>query len=209
MPKPTRPDASASKQGTLMSDKLSVIDLPFAGLKLVKQKRFEDNRGFFTELYNQADFKGLDLDVGFFQDNFSHSKANVLRGLHYQFDRPQLKFVSCIKGKVLDVVVDLRPTEPTYGQHFKCELSDENGTRLWIPAGFAHGFCVLGDQPAELLYKVNCQHNPKGELGLRWNDPDLKIDWPLKDPILSGKDQDATGFKEYQNSELSQRQWWL
>lgn len=183
-------------------------NLPIPGLMLIEPKEFHDDRGFFTERYNRETFLKEDFKETFVQDNFSRSLPGVLRGLHYQFDQPQGKLVSCTRGRIYDVVVDLRHTEPTFGKHYGVELSGEKTVALWIPAGFAHGFCVLGQEPADVLYKVNSIYNPKGEWALNWSDPQIKIDWPIKAPKLSGKDAIADGFEKYLNSPLAKTQWW-
>ncbi len=184
-------------------------NLPLAGLMLIEHKIFTDDRGFFTERYNQDSFRSFGFDQKFVQDNFSRSLPGVLRGMHYQFDQPQGKLVSCTRGRIYDVAIDLRHTEPSFGKYFGLELSGDKPMSLWIPPGFAHGFCVLGDDVADVSYKVSCNYNPKGELGLRWNDPKINITWPLKKPILSGKDEAALGLESYLSSPLAQTKWWL
>jgi dTDP-4-dehydrorhamnose 3,5-epimerase len=118
----------------------------------------------------------------------------VLRGLHFQVNPAQGKLVSVIRGRVWDVAVDIRLDSPTFGKHFGAELSDENGLAMWIPPGFAHGFCVLGDEPADLLYKVDSPYTPSGERGLYWADPELAIRWPVSDPIVSVRDGQLGSF---------------
>ncbi|MBN8543539.1 MAG: dTDP-4-dehydrorhamnose 3,5-epimerase [Alphaproteobacteria bacterium] len=164
---------------------MKLIDTNIPEVKLVQLKLHHDARGFFCEQYTQA--IGEALEVTFVQDNRSRSVAGVLRGIHYQLG--QGKLVSVTHGRVLDVAVDLRKDSPTYKQHVAHELSDENGLMLWIPAGFGHGFCVLGDQPADVLYKVTTGYNPKGEGGIRYDDPELNIRWPNENPILSDRDK--------------------
>ena len=183
-------------------------DLPISGLMLIESKEFHDDRGFFTERYNQETFLKEGFSEKFVQDNFSRSAPGVLRGLHYQFDQPQGKLVSCTRGRIFDVVVDLRHTEPTFGKYFSVELGGDKTQALWIPAGFAHGFCVLGNEPADVLYKVNCTYNPKGEYGLKWNDPKMNIRWPSQTPKLSLKDAVTSGFDDYLKSPLAKTQWW-
>ena len=175
---------------------------------LIESKEFHDDRGFFTERYNQETFLKEGFSEKFVQDNFSRSAPGVLRGLHYQFDQPQGKLVSCTRGRIFDVVVDLRHTEPTFGKYFSVELGGDKTQALWIPAGFAHGFCVLGNEPADVLYKVNCTYNPKGEYGLKWNDPKMNIRWPSQTPKLSLKDAVTSGFDDYLKSPLAKTQWW-
>ncbi len=184
-------------------------NLPIIGLMLIESKEFHDERGFFTERYNRETFLKEDFNETFVQDNFSRSLPGVLRGLHYQFDQPQGKLVGCTRGRIFDVVVDLRHTEPTFGQYFGVELSGEKTLALWIPPGFAHGFCVLGNESADVLYKVNSVYNPKGELGIRWNDAKFGIHWPLSSPKLSAKDIVAPGFEDYLKSPLAKTKWWV
>jgi dTDP-4-dehydrorhamnose 3,5-epimerase len=139
----------------------------------------------------------------FIQDNHSRSKPGVIRGLHYQVNPSQGKLVGVIRGKIWDVVVDLRKDSPTYGKWEGVELSDENGRLLWVPPGFAHGFCVLGQEDADVMYKVDAPYSPKTEGGIRFDDPDLKIEWPVKDgAIVSPKDRVLPGFAEYAQNPL-------
>ena len=175
-------------------------ELSLAGLKLIELKIFGDERGFFTERYQLERFAGYGLPTSFIQDNHSRSKPGVIRGLHYQHSPAQGKLVGVIRGRILDVAVDLRKDSPTYGKHEAVELSDENGRLLWIPPGFAHGFCVLGDEPADVMYKVDGAYAPKTEGGLHYADPTLKINWPIKNPIVSGKDQVLQSFADYQKN---------
>lgn len=157
---------------------------------LVKPKFFGDNRGFFLESYKKSDFYSNGICKEFCQDNHSCSSKGVLRGLHYQI-KPyeQAKLVRCTKGKILDVVVDIRPHSTTFGEYIKVELSEENKYMLYIPEGFAHGFVVLSDT-AELLYKASNEYSPKHERGILWSDKDINIDWGIDfQPILSEKDK--------------------
>jgi dTDP-4-dehydrorhamnose 3,5-epimerase len=131
------------------------------------------------------------------QDNHSLSKPGVLRGLHFQTQPSQGKLVGCSRGRIWDVAVDLRPHSQSYGKWYSAELSAENGRLLWIPSGFAHGFCVLGDEPADVQYKVDAFYNPKMEFGIRWDDPDLQIPWPIKNPIVSERDSALPSFADY------------
>lgn len=166
---------------------MKLIDTAIPEVKLVQLKLHHDDRGFFCEHYTQAMDEAL--EVRFVQDNHSRSFPGVLRGLHFQHTPGQGKLVSATRGRVLDVAVDLRKDSPTYKQHVAHELSDANGLMLWIPAGFGHGFCVLSDEPADVLYKVTTGYNPKGEGGVRYDDPELGIVWPIADPILSDRDK--------------------
>lgn len=186
---------------------MQFINLEIEGLKIIQLDCFRDDRGFFVERYNESKFANIGLPKTFVQDNHSLSQPGVLRGLHYQFNLPQGKLVSVIRGRVFDVAVDLRLSSKTFGKYFGVELSAENNKLLWIPGGFAHGFCVLGNEPAEVIYKVDHLYNPKGESGIIWNDPDLNIAWPIASPILSPKDKIQPSFSEYQKSELAPKNW--
>lgn len=159
---------------------------------ILEPKVFGDERGFFYESWNERTLKGLGIDATFVQDNHSKSAKNVLRGLHYQIQNPQGKLVRVIAGEVFDVAVDLRKSSPTFGQSVGFVLSAENKRMAWIPPGFAHGFCVTSDT-AEFLYKTTDYWSPEFERALLWNDPVLKIDWPLtQTPTVA--DKDAKGF---------------
>lgn len=164
--------------------------LSIDGLVLVKPKVFGDNRGFFLESYKKSDFCANGIDVEFNQDNHSRSTKGVLRGLHYQLKpHGQAKLVRCSKGRIYDVAVDIRKGSKTYGKYVKVELSEDNKHMLFIPEGFAHGFVVLSEE-AELLYKASGEYAPDADRGVRWNDPDINIDWEIDfDPILSEKDK--------------------
>jgi dTDP-4-dehydrorhamnose 3,5-epimerase len=170
---------------------------PFDGLKIVQLKIYHDNRGFFVERYNKKLFQDLGLPVDYFQDNHSLSAPNVIRGLHFQNNPSQAKLVGCLRGKILDVAVDIRKSSPTFGKYFSIELSAENGKLLFIPAGFAHGFSVLGHEPADVMYKVDNPFSKEGDGGIRFNDLDLKIDWQIANPIISDKDKNLPHFADY------------
>ena len=160
------------------------------GVFIIEPKVFQDARGYFMEAWKQAEFNEHVGKVDFIQDNESKSSFGVLRGLHYQKgDASQAKLVRVIKGKVLDVAVDIRKSSPTFGQHVMVELSEENKRQFFIPRGFAHGFLVLSDE-AIFTYKVDNPYAPQCDAGIRWNDPDLGIEWPI-DPakvLTSEKD---------------------
>jgi len=166
-------------------------------LKTITLDLYHDDRGFFVERFNQEKFAELGLPVDYFQDNHSLSYPNVIRGLHYQQNPSQAKVVGCISGRIWDVAVDIRIKSPTFGKYFAIELSGENGKMLYIPAGFAHGFCVLGDEPANVLYKVDNKYSKEGDGGIRFDDCDLNIEWPIKNPIISQKDQNLPTLQEY------------
>ena len=160
---------------------------------LIEPKVFGDHRGFFMETWQQQVFAEAGIDQPFVQDNHSRSSQGILRGLHYQIERPQGKLVRVISGEVFDVAVDLRKGSPTFGQWVGEHLSAENRRMLWVPAGFAHGFYVISES-AEFLYKCTEFYAPQHERGIRWNDPTVAIDWPLVGgaaPVLSAKDANA------------------
>jgi dTDP-4-dehydrorhamnose 3,5-epimerase len=166
------------------------------GVLIFQLRRFPDERGFFLESYNKREFAGSGITEHFVQDNHSFSHNNVLRGLHYQFERPQGKLIRAIGGEILDVVVDLRRLSPTLGQWFACRLSEENGRMIWIPRGFAHGFRVLSES-VHVLYKATEFFAPETERTILWNDPTLNIDWQLdSSPIVSQKDARGMAFVE-------------
>lgn len=161
--------------------------LKIPDLILIEPKVFEDERGFFLESFKLSEFKKAGIDFNFVQDNHSKSKKGVLRGLHYQLNpKAQGKLIRCIKGKILDVAVDIRKGSPWYGKWVSVELSEENKLMLWIPPGFAHGFVALED--AEIIYKCTEEYDPAFDRGIIWNDPEIGINWTLNTPILSKKD---------------------
>lgn len=166
-------------------------------LLILKPKIFGDARGFFFESFNQRTWQELTgLDFTFVQHNHSRSAQNVLRGLHYQIKQPQGKLVRVVTGEVFDVVVDLRRSSPGFGKWFGHYLSAENKQQLWVPTGFAHGFCVTSAY-AEVLYLTTDYYAPEHERSIAWNDPQLGIDWPLNgSPILSAKDTAAVPFAQ-------------
>lgn len=179
---------------------MQVLDTALNGVKIIELKVHGDARGFFVERFNLARFKEAGLPTEFAQDNHSRSAPGVVRGLHFQHTPPQGKLVGCVRGRIYDVAVDVRPSSPTYGKHVGVELSDTNGKLLWVPAGFAHGFSVLGDGPADVMYKVTALYNAPGELGILWNDPAFGIDWQVKDPILSERDTKLMTFADYKKN---------
>lgn len=165
------------------------------GLRLIKPRLFSDERGYFLESYRQpvyANFKIPD----FVQENLSFSKKNVIRALHFQKEPGQAKLIQVLRGKIFDVAVDLRPGSATFGEWEAVELDDELRWQFFVPVGFAHGFCVLSEE-ALVQYKVSSLYDPKTENSLRWNDPDLKIAWPIEDPILSERDQNSPFLRDY------------
>ncbi|HZR66768.1 MAG TPA: dTDP-4-dehydrorhamnose 3,5-epimerase [Terriglobales bacterium] len=175
---------------------MRVIETPLADALVLEPKVFADDRGFFLESYNEKMFAQLGIGEKFVQDNHSHSKRGVLRGLHYQVDKPQGKLVRVVSGEVLDVFVDLRRSSPSFGRWHGVRLSGENRLLAWIPKGFAHGFYVLSEG-AHVLYKSTDFYFPQGERTILWNDPDLKINWEISgEPLLSEKDKQGKFFRE-------------
>lgn len=167
-----------------------MLDTGIEEVKILEPKVFGDERGFFQETWNASLFAQLGLDFQFVQDNHSRSSQGILRGLHYQIQKPQGKLVRVTHGRVIDIAVDLRKSSKTFGKHVAVELSGENKRLLWVPPGFAHGFYVLSG-PADFLYKCTEFYAPQHERCLLWNDPALAIDWQLVNgeaPILSAKD---------------------
>ena len=170
--------------------KIEETSLP--GVLIITPKVYSDNRGAFWETWNHKTFEEVGMPCTWVQDNFSVSRKNVLRGIHYQIVQPQGKLVRVAFGAVLDVAVDLRRNSPCFGKHIAVELSGENGKMLWIPEGFGHGFLVLSDQ-AGFAYKVTDYYNPKGERTIVWNDPELEIDWAIKPEDVVVSEKDAQG----------------
>lgn len=168
---------------------------------IIEPEIFEDGRGYFTEMYQQKKFEEAGIKGYFVQDNRSRSVQGTTRGLHYQLGRPQGKLVWALTGEVFDVTVDIRKNSPNFGKWFGAILSGENKKGLYIPPNFAHGFCVLSEE-AEFFYKCTDFYAPDHERCIRWNDPDLAIDWPIKDPVLSEKDANGPFLK---NAELPKR----
>ena len=167
---------------------------------LIESKSFSDERGFFLESFKESDFVSNGITTKFVQDNISHSFKGVLRGLHYQKNpKAQAKLVTCIRGEIFDVAVDIRQGSPTFGKWISEVLSDKIHKSLYIPEGFAHGFCVQSDQ-ADILYKVSQEYSAENERGIRWNDPVLKISWPVDRPILTKKDLELPQLKDIDNN---------
>ena len=173
---------------------MQVTPTAITDVKLVEPKVFGDDRGFFFESWNRRALAAAGIDVDFVQDNHSRSRRGVLRGLHYQVEHAQGKLVRCAIGTVFDVVVDLRRSSPTFGRALGMTLSAENRRMLWVPPGFAHGFLVVSES-ADFLYKTTDYWYPQHERTLLWNDPALRIDWPLDGaPTLAAKDAAGTPF---------------
>jgi len=178
---------------------MEILKTPLAGLLIIKPDVFEDDRGYFFESYNQDKFLANGIDVTFVQDNESKSKRGVLRGLHFQ-NPPfaQGKLVRVMRGSVLDVAVDIRKESPTYGKSSSIVLSGKNKWMYWIPVGFAHGFLTLEDDTI-FFYKCTTVYNKDSEGAIRWNDPDLNIDWGINDPVISPKDEVAPVFADFES----------
>jgi len=176
---------------------MHIIPTNIPDILILEPKVFGDDRGFFFESFNERAWRDITgLDVRFVQHNHSRSAAGVLRGLHYQIRQPQGKLVRVITGEVFDVAVDIRKSSPTFGRWFGTLLSAENKLQMWIPAGFAHGFCVTSDI-AEFLYLTTDYWAPEHERCIAWNDPDLGINWPLRvEPNVSSKDMAGLAFRD-------------
>jgi dTDP-4-dehydrorhamnose 3,5-epimerase len=179
-----------------------IIDTELEGLKIIEPKLFTDSRGYFFESFNSQKMSDAGIKEVMVQDNISKSKKGVLRGLHYQL-KPfgQAKFLTVLSGRILDVAVDIRIGSPTYGRHFSIELTGGSGRLIFIPEGFAHGFVSLEDETI-ILYKVGNYYSPENERGIRYNDPDLKIDWKLdeKELIITARDLSFPLFSEAENN---------
>jgi dTDP-4-dehydrorhamnose 3,5-epimerase len=175
---------------------MNIIETPLPGVLLIEPQLFGDERGFFMESWNRRAFASRGLDLEFVQDNHSRSARGVLRGLHYQVHEPQGKLVRVVSGAVFDVAVDLRRSSPNFGRWVGYELSADNKRMLWVPPGFGHGFLVLSET-ADFLYKTTAYYAPQWDRGVRWNDPDIGIDWPLDGaPTLSAKDEAAPWLRD-------------
>lgn len=164
---------------------------------IITPRVFQDARGFFFESYNQETWRGHGVNTVFVQDNHSCSTRGTLRGLHFQLPPlAQVKLVRCVRGAIWDVAVDIRVGSPTFGRWAGVELSADNFRQLYIPAGFAHGFCVLSDE-AEVLYKTSAVYSQPHERSIAWDDPQLAIAWPVAEPLLSDRDRAAPSLAEY------------
>lgn len=176
---------------------MKILKTNIEGCMIIEPEVFEDCRGFFIESYNHSKYlKILGLEEHFAQDNHSHSLKNVLRGIHIQRNKPQGKLVRVVNGEVYDVVVDLREESLTFGQWESFILSAKNKKQLWVPPGFGHGFVVLSET-ADFEYKCSNYYDPNDEFCIKWDDPDLKISWPVKKPILSEKDLNGISLADY------------
>jgi dTDP-4-dehydrorhamnose 3,5-epimerase len=167
---------------------MKIITTFIEGILIVEPKTFKDKRGFFMETYNQKRYNASGINTIFVQDNLSYSLKNTLRGLHFQIKHPQAKLIQVISGEIFDVAVDLRPGSATFGKWTGILLSDKNRRQVFIPEGFAHGFCVLSES-ALFCYKCSDFYAPDDEGGIIWSDPDIGIEWPVENPIVSDKDK--------------------
>jgi dTDP-4-dehydrorhamnose 3,5-epimerase len=171
------------------------LETGLEGLVLIEPQVFGDERGFFVETFSQEAWRELGVDADFVQHNHSRSSEGTLRGLHFQTSPGQAKLLRCPRGKIFDVAVDLRSDSPTYGKWEGYVLDDEKHRQLFVPVGFAHGFCVLSDV-ADVTYLVSSLYDPETEAGIRWNDPEVGVEWPVEAPLLSQRDIDAPLLSE-------------
>jgi dTDP-4-dehydrorhamnose 3,5-epimerase len=174
---------------------MEVVELRLNGLKLIRPKVFRDSRGFFLESFKQPLYQKLGIEEAFLQDNHSFSQKGCIRGMHFQSVPGQAKLVRVAVGQIYDVAVDIRPASPTFGQWEAVVLDDQEHCQLFIPVGFAHGFCVLSEE-AHVLYKVSTPYDPLYEKGFRWNDPRVNITWPTEKPIVSERDEQSPLFQD-------------
>lgn len=179
---------------------METLNLRLQGLKLIKPKVFKDHRGFFLETFQQSSYDNVGIETIFLQDNHSYSHRGCVRGMHFQSFPGQAKLVRVAVGRIYDVAVDIRPDSATYGEWEGVILDDQSHHQLFIPVGFAHGFCVLSEE-AHVLYKVSNPYNAQSEKGFRWDDPTINIKWPVENPIVSERDQQAPFFHEIEQLE--------
>lgn len=175
---------------------MKVTPTRLPGVMVIEPRVFRDDRGYFLETWSTAGYGPAGLPTEFRQDNLSFSAVGVLRGLHYQFPVAQGKLVSVVRGEVFDVAVDIRVGSPTFGQWVGETLTAENGRQLYIPEGFAHGFLVIGTEPASFAYKCTTGYDPNGQCSVLWDDPDIGIVWPAEAPLLAAKDREAPRLAE-------------
>ena len=175
---------------------IQIESVHLGAVAVIRQESFEDQRGFFTEVYRDDQFEALGLPHHFVQDNHSGSVKNVTRGLHFQWQPAMGKLMRVTRGSAFLVAVDIRKGSPTFGKWYGREVSDRDFIHIWAPASFARGFCVTSEY-AEIQYKVTGSYNGGAESGIRWNDPQIGIDWPVQDPILSEKDANAQSLQEW------------
>ncbi len=171
------------------------LETGLEGLALIEPQVFGDDRGFFVETFSQDAWRQLGVEADFVQHNHSRSSRGTLRGLHFQTSPGQAKLLRCPRGKIFDVAVDLRRDSPTYGKWEGYVLDDEKHRQLYVPVGFAHGFCVLSEV-ADVAYLVSSLYDPETEAGIRWNDPEVGVEWPVTEPLLSQRDVEAPSLAE-------------
>ncbi len=180
---------------------MNVLPTDLEGVYIIEPAVFGDHRGFFMETHNQQQYRDNNIDRTFVQDNLSYSSRNTLRGLHYQLPQSQAKLIQVITGEIYDVAVDIRKGSPTFGNWVGVHLSGENHRQIFLSEGFAHGFCVLSET-AHVLYKCTDFYSPENEKGVLWSDPDLSIDWPVREPVLSAKDEKYPCLSEIPSEHL-------
>lgn len=174
---------------------MKVVETKLPGVIIFEPDVYADARGYFQEIFQKERYQAHGIDLTFVQDNISRSKQHVLRGLHFQVEQPQGKLVFVSRGRVFDVAVDVRYGSPTFGEFIAVILDDENHRQVYIPPGFAHGFCVLSDE-ADFIYKCTDYYHHSSERGILWNDADIAIPWPVTNPILSTKDSQNALLKD-------------
>ena len=174
---------------------MKVFESSIPEILIVERQSFGDDRGLFMELFQSQRYATMGIEAAFVQDNFSRSRAGVLRGLHFQNPKPQAKLVTVLRGSVIDVAVDVRVGSSTFGRHVKIELNEANRRQLWIPSGFAHGYLVLSET-ADVFYKCDEFYSPSDEIVLRWDDPEIGIDWGCSSPIVSERDSSGKKLSE-------------
>ena len=182
---------------------MNVRETKLQGVLILEPDVFSDVRGYFLETWNSKRYLDASIEDCFVQDNVSFSKRGVLRGLHYQYPQSQAKLVQVLSGEVVDVAVDIRNGSPTFGQWISEVLSEANHRQMYIPSGFAHGYCVVSET-ALFSYKCTDFYNPSSEGGIIWNDPDINIAWPIKEPVLSDKDSSFPKLSDIQPEKLPQ-----
>jgi len=182
---------------------MNIIETKLPGALILEPKVFPDDRGYFFETWNSKRYEQAGIPGPFVQDNISFSKKGILRGLHFQYPQPQGKLIQVLSGRVVDVVVDIRAGSPNYGQWISEVLSGSNHRQMYVPPGFAHGYCVTSEA-AIFSYKCTDFYNPATEHGIIWNDPDIGIEWPIARPVLSAKDAAYPGFKDLRPENLPQ-----
>lgn len=175
---------------------MEIINLSLPGLKLIRLDVLDDERGFFKECYRKPRYTDYDIECEFVQDNLSFSKKDVIRGMHFQSEPGQAKLVSVLQGKIFDVAVDIRPDSPYFGKWEGVYLDADKHEQLFIPVGFAHGFCVVSPEGAHVHYKVSNVYNPATEKTFRFDDPHVKIEWPTQSPVTSTRDKTSPSFQE-------------